>query len=146
MCQRFGSNEPGVKTADSELPAWWVPEVKSELPNVLNISSAGGLGSCSQGANSKPLLRPRENRLDCLTTRGIVCVDGKQEPAHAEIHDVSRDGLGLVLDQPIAVGSGITVESVGMTVTGEIRYCVKKEKNSFHAGLTIHTFEKRAPK
>src|SRR4051812_30795352 len=108
MSQRGGSSEPGVNTADSECRPRGNPEMKSGLPAVLNTPSAGGLGSCSESANSKPLLRTRENRLDCLATRGIVCVNGEQEAAHAEIHDVSRDGLGLVLNQPIAVGSGIT--------------------------------------
>jgi hypothetical protein len=61
----------------------------------------------------------------------------------AEVHDVSRSGLRLVFDQPIAVGSLVRVEFAGMIAAGEIRYCLQRSGNSFDAGMRIDSTQKR---
>jgi hypothetical protein len=96
------------------------------------------------GLDKAPATRPwRENRLTCVPTEAYVHVGERGETMRAEIHDVSRSGLRLVLDQPIVVGSAIKVEMVGMIAVGEIRYCYQRGGNSFEAGMTINSTQKR---
>ena len=65
-------------------------------------------------------------------------------PMHAQIHDVSKWGLRLVLAQPIAVGSAVKVETAGMVDSGEIRYCLRTRDGSFTAGMRIDSTQKLA--
>lgn len=90
-----------------------------------------------------PTLPWRENRLVCAPTETYVYVGERREPVRAEIHDVSRSGLRLVLDQPVALGSAVKVELTGMIAAGEIRYCIQRGENSFDAGMRIDTLQKR---
>jgi hypothetical protein len=91
----------------------------------------------------KATARPwRENRLTCAPTETCVYVGDMGAPLRAEIHNVSRSGLRLVLEQPVSVGSAVKVEMAGMIAVGEIRYC-RQEKDSFSAGMRIDTIQKR---
>jgi hypothetical protein len=85
----------------------------------------------------------RENRLDCTPTETYVYVGDTSGPMRAEIDNVSRSGLRLVLDQPIGVGASVKVETAGMIAVGEIRYCRPKGENSFAAGMRIDSIQKR---
>lgn len=85
----------------------------------------------------------RENRLDCAPTETYVYVGDRSGPVRAEIDNVSRSGLRLVLDQPIGVGSSVKVETAGMIAVGEIRYCLQKRGNSFAAAMRIDSIQKR---
>ena len=69
-------------------------------------------------------------------------VGEKGTPIRAEIHDVSRSELRLVLDQSIIAGSAVKVELAGMISTGEIRYCIQREEDSFAAGMRIDSTQK----
>jgi hypothetical protein len=96
------------------------------------------------GLDKAPATRPwRENRLTCAPTETYVYVGERGEPMRAEVHNVSRSGLRLVLDQPVGVGSAVKVEMAGMIAVGEIRYCLQKEGNSFAAGMRIDSIQKR---
>ncbi len=63
-------------------------------------------------------------------------------PIRAEIHDVSRSGLRLALDRPIAAGTAVKVEFSGMIARGEIRYCIPMQGDSFRAGMRIDSTQK----
>jgi hypothetical protein len=96
------------------------------------------------GLDIAPPTRPwRENRLTCAPTETEVYVGERREPLRAEIRDVSRSGLRLVLDQPIAVGSAVNVVLTGMIAAGEIRYCLQRGENSYDAGMRIDVIQKR---
>lgn len=95
------------------------------------------------GLDKAAAQRPwRENRLTCAPTETHVYVGETGMPIRAEIHNVSRSGLCLMLDQPIPVGSAVKVELVGMIVTGEIRYCTRTRGDSFRAGMRIDSTQK----
>jgi hypothetical protein len=114
-----------------------------------NVRKASGSGKHEDkaftfGLDKAPATRPwRENRLTCAPTETYVYVGDRHGPVRAEIHDVSRSGLRLVLDQPIGVGSAVKVEMAGMIAVGEIRYCLRKKDNSFTAGMRIDSIQKR---
>ena len=96
------------------------------------------------GLDEAPATRAwRESRLTCAPTETFVYVGDRGEPLRAEIQDVSRSGLRLVLDQPILVGAAVKVEMAGMIAVGEIRYCQQKGGNSFTAGMRIDSIQKR---
>jgi PilZ domain len=96
------------------------------------------------GLDQAPAARSRrENRLTCAPTGTFVYVGDSGGPVPAEIHDVSRSGLRLVLEQPIGVGSAVKVEMAGMIAVGEIRYCRQEKGNSFSAGMRIDSIQKR---
>jgi len=110
------------------------------------VSDSGtqGAKAFTFGLDIAPATRPwRENRLTCAPTKTYVYVGERPEPQRAEIHDVSRSGLRLVLDQAIAVGSAVKVELTGMIAAGEIRYCLQRGENSFDAGMRIDAIQKR---
>jgi hypothetical protein len=95
------------------------------------------------GLDKAPATRPwRENRLTCAPTETYVYMGDRGDPVRAAIHDVSRSGLRLVLDQPIVVGSAVKVELAGMIAVGEIRYCLQRGGN-FEAGMRIDSTQKR---
>jgi len=85
----------------------------------------------------------RENRLTCAPTKTCVYIGDTGGPLLAEIHNVSRSGLRLVLEQPVSVGSAVKVEMAGMIAVGEIRYCRQEKGGSFSAGMRIDTIQKR---
>jgi hypothetical protein len=96
------------------------------------------------GLDKATAARPwRENRLTCAPTETYVYVGDRGEPLRAEIHNVSRSGLRLVLEQPVPVGSAVKVEMAGMIAVGEIRYCRQDKGDSFSAGMRIDTIQKR---
>jgi hypothetical protein len=96
------------------------------------------------GIDDAPAMRPwRENRLICSTTEADLYVAESDEPVRVQIHDVSRSGMGFVLDRAIAVGSSVEVHMVGMIAAGEIRYCRPTGQDSFDAGMRIDTTQKR---
>jgi hypothetical protein len=96
------------------------------------------------GLDEAPATRAwRESRLTCAPTETFVYVGDRGEPMRAEIQDVSRSGLRLVLDQAILVGAAVKVEMAGMIAVGEIRYCQQKGGNSFTAGMRIDSIQKR---
>jgi len=98
----------------------------------------------SLGLDKAPATRPwRESRLTSAPTETHVYVGEKGTSIRAEIYDVSRSGLRLVLDQPIVVGSAVKVEMAGMIATGEIRYCIQSGGDSFAAGMRIDSIQKR---
>ena len=96
------------------------------------------------GLDKAPEMRPwRENRLTCAPTETHVYVGEQGAPIRARIHNVSRSGLRLVLDQPIGAGSVVKVEMAGMIAVGEIRYCLQKGGNCFAVGMRIDSMQKR---
>jgi len=96
------------------------------------------------GLDQAPPGRPwRENRLPCAPTRTYVYLGDTDGPLGAQIDNVSRSGLRLVLDQPVCVGSSVKVEMAGMIAVGEIRYCLPTAGGSFTAGMRIDTIQKR---
>jgi hypothetical protein len=97
----------------------------------------------SSAAKSKPLRRT-ENRLGCIPTKGLVYVKKGVDPRPAEVRQVSKSGLQLVLDQPIPVGSTVAVEFSGMVVEGEIRYWRPNGGDSFDAGVEIESVQQPA--
>jgi hypothetical protein len=95
------------------------------------------------GLDKAPETRPwRENRLTCAPTESYVYVGDREGPLRAQIHNVSRSGLRLVLDQPVGVGSTVKVEMAGMIAVGEIRYCLQKAGDCFIAGMRIDAIQK----
>ncbi len=96
------------------------------------------------GIDQAPTGQPwRETRLDCAPTETYVYVGDRDGPVRAEVDNVSRSGLRLILDQPLGVGSSVKVEMAGMIAVGEIRYCLQREGNSFAAGMRIDSIQKR---
>lgn len=96
------------------------------------------------GLDPAPATLPwRESRLASTPIEAHVHVGDKGGPIRAEIHNVSRSGLLLVLDQAIPVGAAVKVEMTGMIAVGEIRHCLPKGGNSFAAGMRIDSIHKR---
>lgn len=95
------------------------------------------------GIDKAPAERPwRETRLNCVPTETMVYLVETGLPIRAEIHNVSRSGLRLVLDRPVAVGAAVKVEFSGMIALGEIRYCNPTRRDSFQAGMRIDSTQK----
>ncbi len=95
------------------------------------------------GIDKAPAARPwRENRLICAPTVTQVYVGETGMPIPAEILNVSRSGLCLVLKQPVGVGSAVKVQLAGMIAVGEIRYCIQTRADSFNAGMRIDSTQK----
>jgi PilZ domain len=96
------------------------------------------------GLDPAPIARPwRENRLNCVPTETYVYVGDTGEPMRADVDNVSRSGLRLILEKPVGVGSTVKVEMAGMIAVGEIRYCLQKTADSFTAGMRIDSIQKR---
>ena len=94
------------------------------------------------GIDKAPPERPwRESRLVCAPFETHVYVDETGTRMRAEIHDVSRSGLRLVMDQPIPVGTAVKVQFTGMIASGEIRFC-KPRGEGFEAGMRIDSTQK----
>lgn len=90
------------------------------------------------GIDTPPAIQSRRgSRLPCKPAEALVYVGDMSIPMHAEIHDVSRWGVRLVLAQHIAAGSAIKMETAGVVESGEIRYCIPTPDGSFNAGMRI---------
>jgi hypothetical protein len=130
----------------SLLIIWIVSSCETTLLDVRKASGSDkdGEKAFTFGLDQAPPGRPwRENRLACAPTETFVYVGDRGGPIRAEIDNVSRSGLRLVLDQPIGVGSPVRVEMAGMIAVGEIRYCLPAAGDSFTAGMRIDSIQKR---
>ena len=97
------------------------------------------------GIDTPPAIHARRgSRLPCKPAEALVYVGDMSIPIKAEIHDVSRWGLRLVLAQHIAAGSAIKMETAGVVELGEIRYCIQTPDGSFNAGMRIDPPNKMA--
>lgn len=81
--------------------------------------------------------RRREPRYPCNDPVKVRVISKGGPRFPATVLEVSRSGLRLELDIPIAKGSDIEVTVRGhVVIFGEIRYC-RRTGDSFHAGILI---------
>jgi hypothetical protein len=60
---------------------------------------------------------------------------GKHEPV-ALLEDISRSGLGLLLEAQVSVGTQVHVECPGGRMTGTVRYCQYRE-HCYFVGIEL---------
>ena len=133
MSKQLCSEKPEVRNPAKPPAAFRDFAVNGEMRDFLGRPFQPGAANPSP----EPANKRREGRLPCVPTSALVRVEGRPEPAQAAVRDVSKSGLRLILREPIPIGSGVTVQLPDMVVTGEIRFCVPTEENSFNAGLKI---------
>ena len=77
----------------------------------------------------------RELRLPCTPTGVLAHLDAFDEPVTGHIVEVSRAGFKLHMDNPLPVGSFVTVETGGMTMLGDVRYCYARSDQRHTVGI-----------
>ena len=69
---------------------------------------------------------------------GHLTVDSAPAPAkQSKIVDVSRTGLQIELDEPLAVGSSIRLRLRGVIVSGEVGNCRLNAEGRYSLGISI---------
>jgi PilZ domain len=66
-------------------------------------------------------------------------------PVEGMIVDVSGEGLGIELAQPVALEAGIAVQSEENIALGEVRHCRQISAGLFRAGVRLHHIIKKDP-
>jgi len=62
-------------------------------------------------------------------------LEGKHEPV-ALLEDISRSGLGLLLESQVSVGTQMHVQCQGGRMTGTVRYCQYRE-HCYFVGIEL---------
>jgi hypothetical protein len=86
--------------------------------------------------------RRREVRLPCSVTAVRAHMDEHDAPVTAELVEVSSTGMKLHVAEPIPVGTRLTIDTGGMTVMGDVRFCEMHSEQSYTVGLMM--FDVRA--
>ena len=63
----------------------------------------------------------------------------KVGPHSAKLLDVSRSGLGLLVDIPLPVDSWVKVEIKSAIIFGDVRHCTRVEGQGYRVGLATQT-------
>ena len=80
----------------------------------------------------------RNERLSCNPTIVQAYVDGRERPVAAQVVEVSKSGVQLVLAEPLPVGGHVRIEIGALIVQGDIRYCKPRDDNeSWAAGILM---------
>jgi hypothetical protein len=69
-------------------------------------------------------------------------VDEHDAPVAAQLVEVSSTGMKLHVTEPIPVGTRLTIDTGGMIVMGDVRYCGLQSDQSYAIGLMM--FDVRA--
>ena len=72
-------------------------------------------------------LNRREPRLPCNPTGVHAHLEGSGRHFIGQIVEVSRTGVQIQMDEAVPVGSVMTVEFGGTTLTGDIRHCEPRD-------------------
>lgn len=96
-------------------------------------SSAGSrAGEEAAGRN-----RRQEMRLPCDPGGVLLESVAHPEPVEGQIVEVSKSGLQLRLEIPVAAGALVRISRAGMAISGQIRYCRPNDAGSFDTGVAI---------
>jgi hypothetical protein len=81
--------------------------------------------------------RRREVRLPCTVT--VVRVHSAEHglPVTAQLVEVSGFGMQLHTEEPIPVGTRLTIDTGGMKVRGAVRHCVPGPGQSYTIGVLL---------
>ncbi|HEX5228417.1 MAG TPA: PilZ domain-containing protein [Bryobacteraceae bacterium] len=66
-----------------------------------------------------------------------------EQPLEAMILDVSGDGLGIELAEPVKMGTRVAVQSEESTALGEVKHCRELKSGRFRAGVFLHHIMKK---
>lgn len=78
--------------------------------------------------------RRSEMRWACTPTGVHAHLDGYDRPIGGQVVEVSREGMQLHVEEPIAVGSLVTIEMGNVIVLGDVRHCNSRQ-NYYTVGL-----------
>jgi hypothetical protein len=80
----------------------------------------------------------RQPRLPvCLPGSVVAFSDNGSESSRGTLLDVSISGMRLDVSHRVEVGTMIFVETESVLVVGEVRYCNKKKKSGYDAGVAV---------
>lgn len=74
-----------------------------------------------------------------------VFASSSEIPIEGTIVDVSGDGLGMELAQPVPVKTRVAVQSDQSTALGEVRHCRELASGRFRAGVFLHHIIRKDP-
>jgi hypothetical protein len=83
--------------------------------------------------------RRREARFDCVPAIVHAHLNGRDEYIAARVKEVSRSGLQLQTDVPLAVDSAVTIDLPDRTVSGQVRHCDPQTNFSWAVGVMIQS-------
>lgn len=73
----------------------------------------------------------------------VTLEDPSRKKYEAQAVDISRSGLGLLMEQRVTPQTWVKVELVFAILFGEVRYCKLTEDGRFRVGLRIETLFER---
>jgi hypothetical protein len=74
-------------------------------------------------------------RMCCEPTLVYVHLADYNRPVNAQMIDVSKGGLQLQLNQPLPVGTYLTIDTGQVTLHGEVRHCQEQPGHVFVIGV-----------
>lgn len=94
--------------------------------------------SIAPGALASPVEK-RQNPRFRIDSPAILRVQGQPGPFLVTLLDVSVSGLRLSSPTAFQVGAKVTIKSLGVEVTGQVRYARMVEGVTFHVGVLAET-------
>jgi len=89
--------------------------------------------------NVERLDRRAEMRIACEPVTVQAWLGGREQKIAAVVVEVSKSGLQLLTDVPVQVGSAVRIDTGGLIVLGDIRYCQPRMDNrSYAVGVLLH--------
>jgi hypothetical protein len=81
--------------------------------------------------------RRREVRLPCTVTVVRVQAGEHDAPATAQLVEISSIGMQLHTEEPMSVGTRLTIDTGGMRVRGAVRHCEPRSEQSYTVGVLL---------
>jgi hypothetical protein len=105
---------------------------------VLHCTRKDGWCRISVAVNSTHDLGRRQPRLPVYLPGSVVAFSGNgSDSGRGTLLDVSISGMRLDTSHRVEVGAMIFVETRSVLVVGEVRYCNKREKGGYDAGVEV---------
>ena len=84
----------------------------------------------------------RDRRSGLRLPRAVAIVQAHRDdeldaPVKAQLVEVSVAGMKLYVGEPIAVGTHLSIDTGGMMVMGDVRYCEPRADQSWAIGLMM---------
>ena len=80
--------------------------------------------------------RRREPRIACYQRAALTLLSGKRRTILCHVIDLSGQGMRIVLDEPLAVNTPVSIEIGDWMALGDVRYS-RREYSHYAVGLEL---------